>query len=329
LLTDYNAKNIVINSDCEEAQYIPSNSGEMLCEMCDYELSEENVLVLDMAQWKIDDDKDYFPKEEVLRLDNFIRNRLGMDERGGAVVQPWVYGKLPKDHKATLKFTFNSEIDYESAILALEDADIAEVTFNGKKITEREDGFYVDISIGKMKLGNIVRGENILEITLPFGETANLENVFILGDFGVRLTGVAATVTAVPEKIGFGSLLEQGFPFFSGANTYKLKATSKNNALTVTASNYMGALIEESVDGEIKGDIIYPPYTLEIKDVPDGEHEIGLKLYTHRYNSFGPIHLVNVNQRWHGPTAWRSDGINWSYEYTFKTVGILKTPGIK
>ena len=238
-------------------------------------------------------------------------------------------GNKPKDHKATLKFTFSSEIDYEGAVLALEDADIAEVTFNGREITEREDGYYVDISIGKMKLGNIVRGENILEITLPFGETANLENVFILGDFGVRLTGVAATVTALPEKIGFGSLLEQGFPFFSGAITYKLKATSKNNALTVTASNYMGALIEVSVDGEIKGDIIYPPYTLEVKDVPDGEHEIGLKLYTHRYNSFGPIHLVNVNQRWHGPTAWRSDGINWSYEYTFKTVGILKTPGIK
>ncbi len=316
-------------TECTEAQHIPETAGEVLGGEYEFELSEKNILLLDMAEWKIDDDEKYSPKEEVLRLDNLIRERLGMTKRGGRVVQPWVLGNKPKDHKATLKFTFSSEIDYEGAVLALEDADIAEVIFNGREITEREDGYYVDISIGKMKLGNIVRGENILEITLPFGETANLENVFILGDFGVRLTGVAATVTALPEKIGFGSLLEQGFPFFSGAITYKLKATSKDNALTVTASNYMGALIEVSVDGEIKGDIIYPPYTLEIKDVPDGEHEIGLKLYTHRYNSFGPIHLVNVNQRWHGPTAWRSDGINWSYEYTFKTVGILKAPGIK
>lgn len=315
-------------TDCEKAQHIPSTSGEMLCEMCDYELSEENILVLDMAQWKIDDDKDYFPKEEVLRLDNLIRKRLGMDERGGQVVQPWVYGKLPKDHRATLKFTFNSEIDYEGAILALEDADVAEVTFNGKKITEREEGFYVDISIGRMNLGNIIKGENILEITLPFGETANLENVFVLGNFGVKVTSSIAVITSLPEKISFGSLLNQGFPFYSGAVTYKIKTKAENGSLTVTASDYMGTLVEVSVDGEIKGDIIYPPYTLEIKGIPNGEHEIGLKLYTHRSNSFGPIHLVDVNEKWLGPDVWRTEGINWSYEYVLRTTGILKTPVI-
>ena len=90
----------------------------------------------------------------------------------------------------------------------------------------------------------------------------------------------------------------------------------------------MGALVEASVDREIKGDIIYPPYTLEIKGVPNGEHEIGLKLYTHRFNSFGPLHLVNVNEKWQGPDAWRTKGINWSYEYVLRTTGILKTPGI-
>ncbi len=315
-------------TECEKVQHIPEKSNDILCEMCDYELSEENILVLDMAQWKIDDDKDYFPKEEVLRLDNLIRERLGMDERGGAVVQPWVYGQSPKEHKATLKFTFNSEIDYEGAILALEDADVAVVTFNGKKITEREEGFYVDISIGKMKLGNIMKGENILEITLPFGKTANLENVFVLGNFGVKVTGSIAVITNLPEKISFGSLLNQGFPFYSGAVTYKIKTKTENGSLTVTASDYMGALVEVSVDGEIKGDIIYPPYTLEIKGIPDGEHEIGLKLYTNRYNSFGPFHLVDVNEKWHGPDAWRTEGINWSYEYVLRTTGILKTPGI-
>lgn len=55
---------------------------------------------------------------------------------------------------------------------------------------------------------------------------------------------------------------------------------------------------------------------------------LGLKLYTHRYNSFGPLHLVNLNEKWHGPGAWRTEGINWSYEYVLRTTGILKTPGI-
>ena len=49
-----------------------------------------------------------------------------------------------------------------------------------------------------------------------------------------------------------------------------VKAKTENGKFTVTTSDYMGALIEVSVDGEIKGDIIYPPYTLEIKGVPNG-----------------------------------------------------------
>ena len=189
--------------------------------------------------------------------------------------------------------------------------------------------FYVDISISRIKLGNIIKGENILEITLPFGETANLENVFILGNFGVKLAGSVAVTTTLPEKLSFGALQSQGLPFYSGAVTYKLKTIAQNGAITVNASNYMGTLIEVSVDGEIKGNIIYPPYTLQIDGVSNGEHEVALKLYTHRYNSFGPLHLVNKKHRWHGPAAWRSEGINWSYEYILKTTGILKTPWIK
>lgn len=315
-------------TQCEEPQYEVTKAQEAFGGLYDYELSEDNILVLDMAQWKLDNDEEFSPKEEILRLDNLVRERLGMRERGGQVVQPWVLGSLPKDHKVTLKFTFNSEIEYKNAVLALEDADVAEVIFNGKKAKALE-GYYVDISIGKKSIGDIIKGENILEITLPFGETANIENVFVLGKFGVNLAGSTATVTALPEKLAFGSLLPQGLPFFSGAVTYKMSAVTETDDLTVTASDYMGALISVSVDSKEAGDIIYPPYTLEVKGVGKGKHDVDVKIYLHRYNSFGPIHLVNVKESWHGPGAWRSEGINWSYEYVLRTTGILKTPGIK
>ncbi|MBE6791256.1 MAG: hypothetical protein E7535_08740 [Ruminococcaceae bacterium] len=306
----------------------PEGAEEALCEACEYELSEDNILVLDMAQWKLDGDEEFSEKEEILRLDNLVRERLGFKERGGHVVQPWVLGKLPKPHKVTLKFTFNSDIDYKGAVLALEDAEDAEVVFNGNKASSL-DGYYVDISIGKKLLGDIVKGENVLEITLPFGETAGLENVFVLGKFGVKADGGTASITALPEKLTFGSLLSQGLPFYSGAVTYKMTAEAENDDLIVTASDYMGALISVSVDGKERGDIVYPPYTLEIKGVGKGKHDVDVKIYLHRYNSFGPIHLVNVKESWHGPGAWRSDGINWSYEYVLRTTGIMKAPAIK
>lgn len=315
-------------TECTAPQYEAERAGESKGGFYNYELSEDNILVLDMAQWKLDDDTEYSPTEEILRLDNLVRERLGMAERGGHVVQPWVLGNRPKDHTVTLKFTFNSEIEYKNAVLALEDADVAKVIFNGKEASSLP-GYYVDISIGKKAIGDIIKGENTLEITLPFGETAGLENVFILGQFGVKLVGSTATVTALPEKLTFGSLLNQGLPFYGGAVTYKMKAFAEKDMITVTASDYMGALIEVAVDGKEAGNIIYPPYTLEIKDVAKGEHDVDIKIYLHRYNSFGPIHLVNVKESWHGPGAWRSSGINWSYEYVLRTTGILKAPGIK
>ncbi len=316
-------------SSCENTQFIPDEAPETLCDAVNYHLSEDNILLLDMAQWKLDDDKSFSEKEEILRLDNKVRERLGIDERGGHVVQPWVLGNLPKDHKVTLRFTFNSDIEYNGAVLALEDADVAEVTFNGIRADSILPGYYVDISIGKIALPDIIKGENILEIKLPFGETANIENVFILGAFGVSVNGSNAKIIPLPEKITFGSLLPQGFPFYSGAVTYIIEAETKTDDLTVTASDYMGALIKVSVDSEEKGSIIYPPYTLKVNGVGKGQHTVELTAYLHRYNSFGPLHLVNVKESWHGPGAWRSEGINWSYEYVLRTTGILKAPGIK
>ena len=294
-----------------------------------YELSEENILVLDMAEFKVEGEEAFSPKEEILRLDNICRKRLGLRHRGEAIVQPWVYGEMPDVSKVTLRYTFNSEIDYEGAFLGLEDAEKAEIIFNGEKVFNEIVDNYVDFSIYKVKLGNIKKGENELIITYPFGPSANLETVFVLGYFGVKVVGTESTIIALPGKIGFGEILSQGFPFYSGAITYKIPVNVQNSGIEVEVSDYRGGLIAVEVDCEKKGRIIYPPYILNIENLTNGEHEIGVKLYIHRYNSFGPIHLVNEKESWHGPNAWRTTGRNWSYEYVLRKTGILKAPVIR
>ncbi len=292
----------------------------------DYELSEENVLLLDMAEFKLENEENFSPKEEILRLDNICREKMGLRERGGAVVQPWVYGEQEPVTKVILKYTFESEINYSGAMLALEDADKAEITLNGSKVDNKILGNFVDISIFKVMLPEIVKGENTLVITLPFGSSSNLENIFILGNFGVKLFGNKAILTELPEKIGYGDLVYQGFPFYGGNVTYKIPVEVENNELKVRASDYRGALISAKLDGEEIGKIVYPPYSVYIKDVDNGSHNLELTLFTHRYNTFGPIHLVNEKESWHGPDAWRSSHSNWSYEYVLRKIGILKAP---
>ena len=303
--------------------------GKATASVVDYELSEENVLLLDMAEFKLENEETFSPKEEILRLDNVCRKKIGLRERGGAVVQPWVYGEQEPVTKVTLKYTFQSDINYVGAMLALEDADKAEITFNGNKVDNKIIGNFVDISIFKVQLPEIVKGENTLVITLPFGSSSNLENVFVLGKFGVNLCGNMATITELPEKIGYGDLVHQGFPFYGGNVTYKIPVEVANNTLKVCASDYRGAVISAKLDGEEIGKIVYPPYCVYAKDIENGSHILELTLYMHRYNTFGPIHLVNEKESWHGPDAWRSSKANWSYEYVLRKIGILKAPVVE
>lgn len=288
-----------------------------------YTLSERNVLLLDMAEFALDGGK-FKPEEEILRLDNVCREALGFNERGGHVAQPWVLAPETIEHYVTLKFTINSEIDYSGAELALEDAESAKIVFNGNEIPSNITGWYVDKDIKTVPLTEIKKGENILEITLPIGERTNTEWCYILGNFGVNVVGRAKTITALPEKLGFGSIVSQGLPFYGGNITYHLEAQGTD--LRVEATRYKGALISVSVDGEEKGKIVYPPYTLDISGLADGEHKVDITLFGNRYNAFGPVHLTDVKHSWHGPGAWRSDEEEWSYEYVLRDVGILARP---
>ncbi|MBR4767254.1 MAG: hypothetical protein IK085_10885, partial [Clostridia bacterium] len=294
----------------------------------DYELSEPNVLLLDYAEYKLDFEKDFSGPEEILKLDNICREKLGMPERCGHIVQPYITGKITPENSLTMKFSFESEIDYSGAELALEDAQLAEITFNGHQVETDVNGYYIDPAILKIKLPDIIKGANILTVTIPFGKASNTENMFILGNFGVECIGRSPKIIPLPEKICFGGLTNQGFPFYGGTVKYKFKANSTNGKLSIRASDYRGAIIGVKIDGKKAGYIVYPPYILSVDKISDGEHDVELELFIHRYNTFGPVHLVNVKESWHGPDAWRSENDNWSYEYVLRETGILSSPAV-
>ena len=206
-----------------------------------FTLSEPNVLLLDMAEFKVDDGE-FMEEEEILRLDNIARNIIGLPERGGSVAQPWVVEDKPTEHTVTLRFTINSEIDCSGALLALEDAEKAKIIFNGNEIANKVIGWYTDKDIKTVALSDIVKGENILEITLPIGERTNTEWCYILGNFGVSVAGRNKRIIAMPEKIAFGSITNQGLPFYGGNITYHLEA--EGSTIQVEASRYRGGIID-------------------------------------------------------------------------------------
>ncbi len=288
-----------------------------------YSLSEQNVLLLDMAEFAFDGG-DFRPEEEILRLDNIVREILDLPERGGGVAQPWVLEKEEIKHSISLRFTVNSDIEYEGALLALEDAENAKITFNGVTVANDINGWYVDKQIKTVNLPTIQKGANILTVTLPFGATTNTEWCYILGNFGVSVTGTDKCITALPEKLYFDTLKNQKLPFYGGNVTYHLQAQGDN--ITLEATRYFGTMMKVTVDGKDMENIIYPPYKCILENLGEGVHNIDITLFGNRFNSFGPVHLSNNKHSWHGPDAWRTEGCTWSYEYVLRDIGILTRP---
>ena len=253
-----------------------------------YTLSEPNVVLLDRAYYAIDDKPFSKWQMEMLLFDNLLRKKAGLLWHAGGICQPWAAEKKPATHKIRMRFIVDSDIDYSDAKLALEDAELAEVTFNGQKVEIITDGYYVDKAIKKIALPPIRKGRNVLEIALPFGENTFTEWCYLLGDFGVKVCGTKKTIVPKPEKIKFGKIKDQGFPFYGGTLTYHTSFVGNGKPATLSVPSFRAALVEAECEGK-DVDIAYSPYTAKI-DTKQGETPLDVTAYVSRQNAFGCIH---------------------------------------
>ena len=307
-------------------QLLPQREGLCFLDPVPVSLEEPNVLLLDMAEYALDEEA-LSPREEILRLDNKLRERLGWPLRGNAFAQPWVENDSSTPHTLRLCYRFESELPVSGAKLALENAGAASVSLNGQPAGEC-DGWYADKCIGTRPLPDIREGENLLEITLPYGRKVDIEACYLLGDFGVSVRGVHCTLTPPVRALCFGDITRQGLPFYGGNLVYHLRAESHGSSLTLHAPCYRGHLLRLKVDGIDRGPIAFSPYTLTVDGLQPGWHDIDLTYFGCRVNTFGQLHRNDHLQPWWGPDSWRTRGDSWTYEYRFWKQGILKSPEI-
>ena len=175
-------------------------------------------------------------------------------------------------HHVDLRFRFTSEIVYEGAYLAIENADMCEIILNGEKAPDGVFGYFTDESIGKRNLPAIREGENELLIRTPIGVRTKVEWCYIMGDFGVRVCGCRKTVTKLPEKLGYSDITSQGLPFYTGNIDYVQPITTPDCLLSVRVSEYRGALVRVFLDGKDMGVIAFDPFTLDFGKVSAGDH---------------------------------------------------------
>ncbi len=301
-------------------------SCEFLSPDAEFTLEEPNVLLLDCPEYSFGGGEKQGP-EEILRVNGLARSHFRIRSPKG---QPWFdpCDKNPTE-KVTLFYEFESDVDYSGAELALESVEYASVTLNGAAADMTVTGYYIDEdAIKKIALPDIARGRNVLRVEYRYGGIVNLEAMYLLGEFGVELKGRKARITALPEKLGFSCVTGQGLPFYGGNITYHFTYTGGGEK-TLRIQRFRGTAISVDVDGErVPGMLCFPPNTLPLGKLADGEHSIDVTLYGSRSNTLSPLHNTELKNSWPGPDMWRAKGRFFAYEYLLRENGILTTPQI-
>lgn len=294
-----------------------------------YRREEPNVYLLDTCEFSLDGG-DWQPEEEILRLDNICRAKLGLPKRLESSAQPWTVSQEEPKHKVAMRFAIHSAMELDNALLALECPSEMEAWFNDEKLSMEPVGYFTDKFIKTVALPHIHAGENTLVVVAPFAERKNLEWMYVLGEFDVQLRGCDKMILPATGQIGFGSVTNQGMPFYGGSLTYRCDfETHESGDAHIRVSSYRGPVIRAFVDGKDIGLIAYAPYRLIAENLPAGKHTLELKLYGNRCNSFNSLHNCNTDRDWCGGDRWYTTGDEWSYEYNLIDFGILAGPVIE
>lgn len=299
-------------------------------EPAEYNTDEPNVLLLDKFQYALGDE-DYFDECELLKADNYLRKRLGYPLRMEQVEQPYVR-KLPdiREHSVRLRTVIHSRIAASGCFLALEEPEYYRGTLNGEEISMEPVGHYVDKALRTIALPKLREGENELVLHLRYGNASNLEWMYLLGDFGVRLSGAYKELIRKPCRLYWGDYTRQGYPFYTGNMVYSFEIYCEKKAdWSIQIPYYAGAAVKISLDGESEKMAALLPYQGIFEQLEKGNHKISITCLGHRYNGFGQLHMIGDDLVWMGPDSWRTESESWTEEYQVKPMGVLSAPIVR
>ena len=278
-----------------------------------YSLSEPNVAVLDLPKMRFNET--FIGEGDILLLDRKLRNLLGMNLRGGGMVQPWYrekYGQPSSIQEAgtvELTYFFDCKEPFGKLFFAMEQPERYMILFNGIETPFQDCGYYVDPCIRKTRLDETLLkiGKNCLELRAKFTDDLNLEALYLLGNFGAKIDGTNVILGKIPETLDHRSLKEQGFPFYSGIVTFD---TGLLGVVGIKAEQ-MRAACYEADWGSKKQVIAFPPYASGFYRT---QKTLKISAYCTRRNTFGPLHLKELYQPNYGPDTFlfaeRVEGYN-------------------
>lgn len=303
----------------------------------EYVLDEPNVCVLDMAKYRFDGG-DWQEELEILKVDQAVRRNYGLVYRDGEMLQPWFAKKQESSIKGRVSLEFNFYVDIvpeDQLELVLERPENFEIFLNGQTIDNTVlNGWWIDQCFKKIILpsGVLKSGRNTVELKVDFHEKINLENIYVIGRFGVKVEGNKNTLIKLPEKVFAGDITKQGLPFYSGKIRYRMKLESKTqNAekIMLSLEKFEAACIKVITCDNREKMIAWQPYEADITNNLNMNKELTIEVVLTRRNTFGPLHQLPIKASDYGPFSFVTEGDKFSSNYMLIPSGLLKEPVIK
>lgn len=260
----------------------------------------ENVLLLDFCRYK-KSDGEYSEEIPTIAVDIILKE----ENFSGTLYQ---------------KYIFESDVEIPLT-LAIEKAMEHTITLNGTEVKSDVCGYYMSKDFEKISLHVCKKGENELILKRAYSplETpksvigslftslkgCETENIYLLGDFKV-LTACEAErkgnirlcknmILAEENKKCCGELTTAGYPFYAGSITLSSDfITDDTENLFLYLNSFTGCIAEVFVNGIFCGNIIAPPYKVDISSaVRSGCNTLEITMKNTLRNLLGPYHRVN------------------------------------
>jgi len=222
---------------------------------------------------------------------------------------------LDKDHfpagsgfSAAFPFEIAAGTNFALIQAVVERPGLFRVSVNGKIVEPLPGQWWLDKAFGLFDIGAHLRaGRNTITLTAaPFSIHAELEPIYLRGDFGVEAVDKGfRIVPAVPLTIaGWKS---QGLPFYGQTVGYAKSLTlpaapSPKDDYEVELGTWAGAVAEVKVNGKSAGMIAFAPYRFRITDfLTAGENKVEVIVCGTLKNTLGPFHNdPRLGQAWPG-----------------------------
>ena len=301
-----------------------------------FDRDERNVCVLDWCKWRWAG-KEWSGLEEALKADQHVRDSLGLEHRGGGMLQPW-YAKLNDTRKygeLQLEYEFNiDKLPEGDVFLAGERPEFNHYKLNGVALSNPDvNEFWVDDCFKKMPIpaGVLKVGRNVVTIDVTFMRTTNIEALYLVGEFGVRIDGQTRTLVDLPTVIGCENYETYDLPFYTGCMTFHMTpdqykgllgdAGMTADRIVLTPDAFTGGCVKVTALGKTTV-LGWDPYEADVTEAVRAGAPIDVTVVGTRRNVFGPLHEIPRLNGAYGPGNFVTGGKHWTDDYSLLDSGL-------